>query len=170
MLASPAVVLKGMQNIQLWTKIYSQNQWIVCTVNRDTVLCRKSLYQTTISFGRNTFHKSSWVRTRNCVTTSLKEIIVVKWVSWRVRFWQAHRHLWAECQENVGASTSHSRMGLHGLLFWEFIPSYQLSMRVSYKSFKSLRIKTLDTEIHPTCVTTFAVPIQATPIITKLTD
>jgi hypothetical protein len=27
-----------------------------------------------------------------------------------------HRHLWADCLENVGASTSHNRIGLHGLL------------------------------------------------------
>jgi hypothetical protein len=27
-----------------------------------------------------------------------------------------HRHLWAVCLENVGASTSHNFMGLHGLL------------------------------------------------------
>jgi hypothetical protein len=30
--------------------------------------------------------------------------------------WQLHRHLWADCLENVGASTSHNTMGLHGLL------------------------------------------------------
>jgi hypothetical protein len=30
--------------------------------------------------------------------------------------WQPHRHLWADCLENVGASTSHNPMGLHGLL------------------------------------------------------
>jgi hypothetical protein len=27
-----------------------------------------------------------------------------------------HRHLWADCLENVGTSTSHNPMGLHGLL------------------------------------------------------
>jgi hypothetical protein len=27
-----------------------------------------------------------------------------------------HRHLWADCLENVGSSTSHSPIGLHGLL------------------------------------------------------
>jgi hypothetical protein len=27
-----------------------------------------------------------------------------------------HRHLWADCLENVGAPTSHKLMGLHGLL------------------------------------------------------
>jgi hypothetical protein len=27
------------------------------------------------------------------------------------------RHLWVDCQENVGASTSHNPMGLHGLFF-----------------------------------------------------
>jgi hypothetical protein len=27
-----------------------------------------------------------------------------------------HRHLWADYSENVGASTSHTPMGLHGLL------------------------------------------------------
>jgi hypothetical protein len=27
-----------------------------------------------------------------------------------------HRHLWADCLENVGASTSHNLLGLHGLL------------------------------------------------------
>jgi uncharacterized membrane-anchored protein len=30
--------------------------------------------------------------------------------------WWPHRHLWADCLENVGASTSHNPMGLHGLL------------------------------------------------------
>jgi hypothetical protein len=29
---------------------------------------------------------------------------------------QPHRHLWADCLENVGASMSHKLMGLHGLL------------------------------------------------------
>jgi hypothetical protein len=29
--------------------------------------------------------------------------------------WQPHRHLWADCLENVGASTSHNPMSLHGL-------------------------------------------------------
>jgi hypothetical protein len=27
-----------------------------------------------------------------------------------------YRHLWADCLENVGPSTSHNPMGLHGLL------------------------------------------------------
>jgi hypothetical protein len=30
--------------------------------------------------------------------------------------WQPHRHLWACCQENVGTTTSHKPMGIHGLL------------------------------------------------------
>jgi hypothetical protein len=30
--------------------------------------------------------------------------------------WQPHRRLWADCLENVGASTSHNPMGFHGLL------------------------------------------------------
>jgi hypothetical protein len=29
---------------------------------------------------------------------------------------QPHCNLWADCLENVGASTSHNHMGLHGLL------------------------------------------------------
>jgi hypothetical protein len=29
--------------------------------------------------------------------------------------WKPHRHLWADYLENVGASTSQNRMGLHGL-------------------------------------------------------
>jgi hypothetical protein len=29
---------------------------------------------------------------------------------------QPHRHLWADCLENVGASTSHNPVGLRGLL------------------------------------------------------
>jgi hypothetical protein len=29
--------------------------------------------------------------------------------------WQPYRHLWADYLENVGASTSHNPMGLHGL-------------------------------------------------------
>jgi hypothetical protein len=32
--------------------------------------------------------------------------------------WQPHRHLWADCLENVGSSMSHNPMGLHGLLQW----------------------------------------------------
>jgi hypothetical protein len=31
-----------------------------------------------------------------------------------------HRHLWADCLENVGASTSQNPMGLHGLLQGQF--------------------------------------------------
>jgi hypothetical protein len=27
--------------------------------------------------------------------------------------WQPHHHLWADCLENVGASTSHNHIGLH---------------------------------------------------------
>jgi hypothetical protein len=30
--------------------------------------------------------------------------------------WQSHRHLWADYLENMGASTSHNPMTLHGLL------------------------------------------------------
>jgi hypothetical protein len=30
--------------------------------------------------------------------------------------WQPYRHLWADCLEDVGASTSHNHMGLHCLL------------------------------------------------------
>jgi hypothetical protein len=30
--------------------------------------------------------------------------------------WQPHRHLWGDFVENMGASTSHKPMGLHGLL------------------------------------------------------
>jgi hypothetical protein len=30
--------------------------------------------------------------------------------------WQPYRHLWTDCLENPGASTSYNRMGLHGLL------------------------------------------------------
>jgi hypothetical protein len=30
--------------------------------------------------------------------------------------WQLYPRLWADCLENVGCSTSHNRMGLHGLL------------------------------------------------------
>jgi hypothetical protein len=34
--------------------------------------------------------------------------------SWSLK--GGRRHLWADCLENVGASTSHNHMGLHGLL------------------------------------------------------
>jgi hypothetical protein len=30
--------------------------------------------------------------------------------------WQPHLHLWADCLVNVGVSSSHNFMGLHGLL------------------------------------------------------
>jgi hypothetical protein len=30
--------------------------------------------------------------------------------------WQPHRHLWADCLDNVGSSTSHNLTGLHVLL------------------------------------------------------
>jgi hypothetical protein len=30
--------------------------------------------------------------------------------------WQPHRHLWADCLNNVGSSTSQKTRGLHGLL------------------------------------------------------
>jgi hypothetical protein len=32
--------------------------------------------------------------------------------------YRPHRHLWVDCLENVGASTSHNPMGLHDLLQW----------------------------------------------------
>jgi hypothetical protein len=37
--------------------------------------------------------------------------------------WQPHRHLWADCLENVGAWTSHNPMDLHGLLRARFYRS-----------------------------------------------
>jgi hypothetical protein len=30
--------------------------------------------------------------------------------------WKPNRHLWADCLDNVGSSTAHNPMGLHGLL------------------------------------------------------
>jgi hypothetical protein len=36
--------------------------------------------------------------------------------------WQLHRHLWADCLENVGASTSHKRMDLDDLVVWCLYP------------------------------------------------
>jgi hypothetical protein len=32
------------------------------------------------------------------------------------KVWQPYRHLWADCLDDVGASTSHTPMGLHGML------------------------------------------------------
>jgi hypothetical protein len=44
------------------------------------------------------------------------------------RGWQPHRHLWADCLENVGVSTYHNPMGLHGLLQWQLqlLPSFEV--------------------------------------------
>jgi hypothetical protein len=51
---------------------------------------------------RNEYQESSW---------GLKGGRRVK-----LKTWQPHRHLWAYCLENVGVTTSHNPMGLHGLL------------------------------------------------------
>jgi hypothetical protein len=37
--------------------------------------------------------------------------------------WQPYRHLWADCLDNVGSSTSHNPMGLHSLLQGELYSS-----------------------------------------------
>jgi hypothetical protein len=51
--------------------------------------------------------------------------------------WQPHRHLWADCLENVGASTSHNPTGFHGLLqgwlylfffLWRYSPHLGLDL------------------------------------------
>jgi hypothetical protein len=42
-----------------------------------------------------------------------------------------HRHLWAECLENVGASMAHTPMGLHVLLLEEL--SVYISNSDSYR-------------------------------------
>jgi hypothetical protein len=34
--------------------------------------------------------------------------------------WKPYRHLWADCLDNVGASTSHNLLGLQGLLQGQF--------------------------------------------------
>jgi hypothetical protein len=38
-------------------------------------------------------------------------------------------HLWADCLENVGASTSHNRMGLHGSVTGIALPFYLLKLK-----------------------------------------
>jgi hypothetical protein len=58
--------------------------------------------------------------------------------------WQPHRHLLADCLENVGASTSHNLMGLHGLLqgylyLFFFLPLFLLSF-YSFFSLLSLAV------------------------------
>jgi hypothetical protein len=53
------------------------------------------------------------IRMLNVCKQGLTILLVSKtvWVSW-----QSYRHLWADFLEDVGASTSHTPMRLHGLL------------------------------------------------------
>jgi hypothetical protein len=43
--------------------------------------------------------------------------------------WQPYRHLWADCLEDVGTSTSHNPMGLHGLFYRNSFTLYLYSLR-----------------------------------------
>jgi hypothetical protein len=53
------------------------------------------------------------------------------------RGWQPHRHLWADCLDNMGSPTSHSTTGLHGLLL-EWL-CYFMCRWCSYLSGTSMR-------------------------------
>jgi hypothetical protein len=44
----------------------------------------------------------------------------------------SHRHLWADCLQNVGASTSHNTMGLHTLLQDSFTFFFALPVILNY--------------------------------------
>jgi hypothetical protein len=52
-----------------------------------------------------------------------------------------YRHLWADCLENVRASTSHNPMGPHGLL-QRYLYFYRLSSYCIYVSFTIRKINT----------------------------
>jgi hypothetical protein len=66
----------------------------------------------------------SWPNTSSCTmasgsTQSLTEVSTRHLPGskgWPAQGWQPHHRLWANCLDNVGASTFHNRMGLHGLL------------------------------------------------------
>jgi hypothetical protein len=49
--------------------------------------------------------------------------------------WQLHRHLWADCPEDMRASTSHNPMGLHGLL-QGYLYLYMISLRTLNFSYR----------------------------------
>jgi hypothetical protein len=55
---------------------------------------------------------------------------------------QHHNHLWADCLENVGVSTSHNYMGIHGLLqgcFYLFV--FTLTWRILKEPFRKTWIR-----------------------------
>jgi hypothetical protein len=63
--------------------------------------------------------------------------------SWELRaagvwVWKPYCHLWADCLEDVGASTSHDSMGLHGLLQRELLP-YWFNWQISYLWFMCVK-------------------------------
>jgi hypothetical protein len=60
-------------------------------------------------------------RLGHCTTSPPHSTVLASWQKdFRSRAHQhystVHRHPWADCLENVGTSTSHNHMGLHGLL------------------------------------------------------
>jgi hypothetical protein len=53
--------------------------------------------------------------------------------------WQPHSRLWEDCLENVGASTSHNPMGLHGQL--QGVLPFLCLMAISYRKDDASRRK-----------------------------
>jgi hypothetical protein len=64
-----------------------------------------------------------------------------------------HRHLWADCPENVGALTSHNPMGLHSLLacyrdsstFFTILPANEIKINKPLSVFAYYSTYTTDT-------------------------
>jgi hypothetical protein len=54
--------------------------------------------------------------------------------------WQLHRHLWFDCLGNVGASTSHNLMSLHGLLQGQLYLFYLSNIKICIKVFQYLNV------------------------------
>jgi hypothetical protein len=77
-----------------------------------------------IDLPNSRFAKGIW-----CLSESLpKEIALLYTYSG----WLPHRHQWADCLENVVASTSHNPVGLHGLLLYTYITGNGLSLTMRY--------------------------------------
>jgi hypothetical protein len=58
----------------------------------------------------------SWLRVSQSFYLAQKSKVGCTLTLKSTNCWQFDRHLWADCQKNVGASTSHNLMGLHGLV------------------------------------------------------
>jgi hypothetical protein len=61
-----------------------------------------------------------------------KSLSTVKWN------WHLDRHLWADCIDHVGSSTSHGHMDFHGLVQ---VHPYLLSVNIVYRALTDSNIK-----------------------------